>query len=124
MSVQDAAVSADPALSPADPLRLRTLLLLATAVLGCGALLVAATGVDRVDGAHDRAAQVLVWLATTTAPLVGFVGLFVAAVDVVQKVREGRARRQVAPAVAVAALSAAVLAACVLLSPLAGSWLD
>jgi len=55
---------------------------------------------------------------------VGFVGLFVAAVDVVQKVREGRARRQVAPAVAVAALSAAVLAVCVLLSPLAGSWLD
>jgi len=124
VSVQDAAVSADPALSPAGPLRLRTLLLLGAAVLGCAALLAAAAGVDHLDGAHDQAAQVLVWLATTTAPLVGFVGLFVAGVDVVEKVREGRSRRQVAPAAAVVALSAAVLVACVVLSPLAGSWLD
>ena len=50
MSVQDAAVSADPALSPAGPLRLRTLLLLAAAVLGCAALLVAAAGADHLDG--------------------------------------------------------------------------
>lgn len=124
MSVQDAAVSADPALSPAGPLRLRTLLLLAAAVLGCAALLVAAAGADHLDGAHDRAARALVWLATTTAPLVGFAGLFVAGVDAVQKAREGRSRRQVAPPAAVVALSAAVLVACVLLSPLAGSWLD
>ncbi|MGQ7296121.1 hypothetical protein [Quadrisphaera sp. KR29] len=145
MSVHDDAVSAD--LAPSlEPLRLPHLLLLAGAVLGCAALFALTVGhgylvndlqrvpLDRLASAApaprdlpvppSATTQLLGYLAIVTTPLVGFVGLLVAGVDAVASVRGGRTPRQVGPAAAVAALSAAVLVGCAVLSPLATWWLD
>lgn len=146
MSVYDDAVSADLVGEPLAPLRLPHLLLLGGAVVGCAVVFALTVGhlylandLQRVPMGQlssyasdpedlpvppSAASQLLGYLAIITSPLVGFVGLLVAGVDVASSLRQGRTARQVAPAAVVVVLSAAMLVGCVALSPLATWWLD
>lgn len=126
------------------PLGLRHLVPLALAVVACAVAYAGTVGLlylqnqmwavplseissgayDPKELLHPRGDALLGFLAIMLTPLVAGTGLALTGLDVSRSLREGRTRRQVAPAVAVFALSAVVLLAYLAVGPLSSWYLD